>query len=80
MFAGAAGYTPAEIKAMSLYEFRCVQAGWVKANTTQKEKAKILTPDQFDEIIARQSAQPEPTRVLSPEEFLAMHKDRVTES
>jgi hypothetical protein len=60
---------------MSIYEFRCVQAGWRKANCAPEEKTPpILTPDQFDAILAKNAETPEPTRVLTPEEVVSRFK------
>lgn len=83
MFAGVAGYTPPEIKAMSLYEYNCLYAGWHLSKGLGKdadgdEEGQPISEDEFERLLAAHSERSEQaTRELSLGEVLAMNKDKV---
>lgn len=47
------GFTPKEIRGMSLWEFRATIDGFVKANGGGEDKSSTITEDEYDDILAR---------------------------
>lgn len=75
------GYTPAEIKAMSMYEFTCIHSGWMIANGNAKEPAENLdnlSLEAFEKLVdLHDEHDASKTRELSMNEVLAANKDKV---
>lgn len=52
-FAGAAGYTPAEVDKMSLWEFLCLQSGWQKSRQEGEAGPTAPTEDEYQAALER---------------------------
>lgn len=69
---GAAGFTPVQVKEMSLWEYLWATDGWRKSQGSGDDPASAPSEEEFLEAVARMEDESQPSREVSLDEVLEL--------